>query len=232
MPERFLFVLPALLAAQAALVNWIGLAERPPSVPQLSSVPDRLGSWNKIQDTPIAEDIASTLRADGLLERTYLDRSEGWSADLFVAWFQSQRGGRSQPHSPQVCLPAAGWTPLITGPIAVTTADGTFSIERYVIANGDSRAVVLYWYQTPRRVLANEWVAKFWVVVDALRDHRTDTSLVRIVVYTGNRAVQETSAAALRFARSVYPALRENFPSITGVSPVPGGSLRALAFTR
>ena len=67
MPERFLFVLPALLAAQAALVNWIGLAERPPSVPQLSKVPDRLGSWNKIQDTPIAEDIASTLRADGLL---------------------------------------------------------------------------------------------------------------------------------------------------------------------
>jgi EpsI family protein len=215
MSERFLFVLPVFLAAQALLVNWIGLAERPPAAPELSSIPDRLGAWSKLQDTPIAQDVASILRADRLLERTYVDRSGAWTADLFVAWFQSQRGGASQPHSPLVCLPASGWTLLTTGTAALVTTGGKFPIERYVTVNGASRAVVLYWYQTPRRALASEWRAKFWVVADALRDHRTDTSLVRIVIYTGNRPVEETSAAALRFAGDVYPALRENFPPLS-----------------
>lgn len=224
MSERFLFALPAFLVAQALLVNWIGSAERPPIAPELSKVPDHLGAWNKVDETPIAEDIASILRADRLLERTYLDQSQAWTADLFVAWFQSQRGGASQPHSPQVCLPASGWTPQSTGTVALTTPQGSFSIERYVIANGGSRAVVLYWYQTPRHVMANEWAAKFWVVADSIRDHRTDTSLVRIVIYAGKRSIDDTSAAALRFARVVYPALRENFPSLAALSPHRGSS--------
>jgi len=231
MSERFLFVLPLFLVGQAFVVNWIGFAEHPPAAPELVRVPDHLGSWSKINETPIAEDIATLLRADRLLERAYWERSQGWSADLFVAWFQSQRGGASQPHSPQVCLPASGWTPQITGSIPLITSEGTFSIERYVIANRGARAVVLYWYQTPRHVLANEWAAKFWVVADAIRDHRTDTSLVRIVVYTGNRSVEETTSAALAFARSVYPALRENLPALAGLSTNGAGRSRVLAFT-
>jgi EpsI family protein len=230
MSERLLFVLPALLVAQALLVNRISLAERPPAAPQLSSVPDHLGGWKEIQDIPIAPDIASTLRADRLMERTYVGPSDGWTADLFVAWFQTQNGGASQPHSPQVCLPASGWTPETTGAIALNTPEGTFPIERYVIVNRGSRAVVLYWYQTPRRVLASEWKAKFWVVADALRDHRTDTSLVRVVIYAGNRSVDATTSAALRFARGVYPALRENFPSLAGELSNRGGRPRLFAF--
>jgi EpsI family protein len=232
MSERLLFLLPALLALQAGLVNWIGSAERPPAAPELSRLPDRLGGWNKIQENPIAEDIASILHADRLLDRTYVEPSQRWTADLFVAWFQSQKGGESQPHSPQVCLPASGWTPRITGPVALATPEGTFSIERYVIANGGSRAVVLYWYQTPRRVVANEWMAKFWIVADALRDHRTDTSLVRVVIYTGNRSMEETSSAALSFARDVYPALRENFPPLADRLSKRGDGSRVFALAQ
>jgi len=41
---------------------------------------------------------------------------------------------------------------------------------------------VLYWYQSPNRVVASEYKAKFWTVADAIRYNRTDTSLVRVVV--------------------------------------------------
>lgn len=215
MSERFLFLLPGLLAAQAALVSWVGMVERLPAVPQLSNLPSRLGDWNKIQETPVADDVATLLRADRLLERAYVDQVDGWPADLFVAWFQSQRGGASQPHSPQVCLPAAGWTPETAGPVTLRTPDGAFEVERYVIRNGaGARAVVLYWYQTPRHVLGSEWGAKFWVVADALRDRRTDTSLVRILIYVGNRSVDGASRAAVRFAGAVEPGLRGIFPPL------------------
>jgi hypothetical protein len=105
--------------------------------------------------------------------------------NLFVAWFQSQRGGRTQPHSPKVCLPGAGWTAEDSGEIQIQTPAESIPANRLVASNLGQRAVVLYWYQTPRRVLAGEWESKFWLIPDALRDHRTDTALVRVVVWTG-----------------------------------------------
>jgi len=67
---------------------------------------------------------------------------------VFVAWFQSQRGGESQPHSPQVCLPAAGWTPTVSDRIAMDTRSGAATVDRYIAKLGAERAFVLYWYQT------------------------------------------------------------------------------------
>jgi EpsI family protein len=142
---------------------------------------------------------------------------------LFVAWFQSQRAGSSQPHSPKVCLPASGWIPEISGEITLDTAGGAIRVNRYIVVNRGQRDVVLYWYQGPRRVTAGEWEAKLWLIADALRDKRTDTALVRVVVQSAQvgQAVspvgteagdQAAAAAATGFARSLYPVLREALP--------------------
>ena len=133
-------------------------------------------------------------------------------AGLFVAWFQSQRAGASQPHSPKVCLPAAGWTPVVTGEITLDIAAGAITVNRYIVVNHGQRDVVLYWYQGPRRVTAGEWQAKLWSMADALRDHRTDTALVRVVVQSGVGGDRAATNAAAGFARSLYPLLRANLP--------------------
>ena len=51
-----------------------------------------------------------------------------------------------------------------------------------MIQKGIDRQVVLYWYQGRGRVIANEYANKLWLMVDAARLHRTNGSLVRIVV--------------------------------------------------
>ena len=38
----------------------------------------------------------------------------------------------------------------------------------------------------PQRVIASEYAAKFWLVADAIRYHRSDTALVKIVVPVRN----------------------------------------------
>jgi len=215
--DRSLFLLPLLLAIQAATVNWAGWAERPPAPAHLAALPGMLWPWEKLQDNVIPENVARALNADRLFDRRYVDATGGWTADLFIAWFHSQREGASQPYSPQVCLPAPGWTPEATAPMALATRDGVWTIERCVVSNRGSRAVVLYWYQTPRRVLHTEWEASFWVVANEIRDRRTDTSLVRVVVYSGSHTLEETTAAALRFAQTAYPALRKQFPALGDV---------------
>ena len=54
--------------------------------------------------------------------------------------------------------------------------------NRYVVAHGDEKSVVLYWYQSHNRVIASELAAKFWLVADSIKYHRSDSSLVRVVV--------------------------------------------------
>ena len=52
--------------------------------------------------------------------------------------------------------------------------------NRYVIAKGDSRRVVLYWYWAHDRGVASEYWAKYYLVADSIKMNRSDGSLVRI----------------------------------------------------
>jgi len=212
MPDSVRLFAPALLLAQALFVYLTAGFERAPAPPDLSRFPATISDWSQLRDDPLDPDIANTLHADRVLNRLYVHRPAGSLASLFVGWFQTQQGGGRQPHSPKVCLPASGWVPEATGEVSIATSAGSIRVNRYLVANHEEHAVVLYWYQTPRRAIASEWASKFWLLVDALREHRTDIALVRIVVWTtagGDRAATETAAA---FARQIYPLLRQQLP--------------------
>jgi EpsI family protein len=211
MPEWAKTLVPVFLAGQGLLVYWTVGIERPPSPPALSQFPATFSGWTELREDPIDADVANTLRADRLLSRTYINRAGG-PVGLLVAWFQSQRAGASQPHSPKVCLPAAGWTPESTGELSVATAAGQITVNRYVVANRSERAVILYWYQTSRRAIAGEWASKLWLVAGALRDGRTDTALVRIVLESKPGGDDQATLAAADFTRAVYPVLRQQLP--------------------
>jgi EpsI family protein len=223
MPEWASTLVPLFLAAQGLLVYWLAGTEHPPAPPALSQFPVTFGGWSELREDPIDPDIVNTLRADRLLSRSYVQRTTGSAgvnrtdvpAGLLVAWFRSQCAGASQPHSPKVCLPAAGWTPESTGELTISTAAGPVTVNRYVVASRYERAVILYWYQTSRRATAGEWASKFWLVSDAIRDRRTDTALVRIVVESAVAAQgsdQRATRTAVDFTRSIYPLLREQLP--------------------
>lgn len=222
LPQWAKTLVPAFLVGQAVLVHISAGTERPPAPPALSLFPSQFSGWTEVREDPIDPDTANTLRADRLLSRTYQSRQAALPVSFLVAWFQSQRAGASQPHSPKVCLPASGWEPEATGEMSIGTAAGSITVNRYVVANRDERAVVLYWYQTSRGAIAGEWASKFWVVAGALRDRRTDTALVRLVVESGpadrarpgDRAQKDQLATvtAADFARGVYPLLCARLP--------------------
>ena len=171
-------IVPFFLAAQTGLTYWAASGEKPPAKPEFSKFPQMVGDWIKTGDDPVAPDTLQQLGADSTLSSIYARPKDAWLGSLFVAWFQSQRGGASQPHSPQVCLPAAGWVPTVSDRIAMNTAAGPVQVNRYIANLGAEKVVVLYWYQTRSRIMTSEWSAKFWVIVDRLKEHRTDTSLV------------------------------------------------------
>lgn len=199
------------LFAQILVVHVAASAEHPPSIPP-PGFPASLGRWQLFRGDPIEAEVAAELRADRLVSQTYIEASTHAFASLLVAWFQTQQGGARQPHSPKVCLPSGGWTPRIVDEITIDTTTGPITVNRYIVDQGLQSAVVLYWYQTPRRVVAGEWAAKFWLAADALRDKRTDTALVRVTTWPTTVGDKAATLAAIEFARSLYPALRDYLP--------------------
>jgi EpsI family protein len=211
-PEWRGALVPVFLAAQILFIYAAVGREHPPAPPLLSRFPVEFGQWELSREDPVGADVARELGADALLSQTYVETPTGSPASLFVAWFRTQRGGIRQPHSPKVCLPASGWTPEVTDEVTFDTAAGPITVNRYIVANRTGRAVVLYWYQTPRRAIAGEWAAKLWLVADALRDKRTDTALVRVIAWPAGGSDEAATAVAIRFTRTLYPVLREYLP--------------------
>jgi EpsI family protein len=201
-----------LLGAQAALLySSIRPEAVPPGVP-LANMPRTLGSWQMSQEGVVDEETREVLKADDLLNRFYVDPGKAAGANLFIAAFRSQRTGKA-PHSPKNCLPGSGWTPLSSDDYTLDAGAGPITVNRYVVAHGDSRSLVMYWYQSRDRVVASEYKAKFWVVVDAMRFNRTDTALVRVVVPIAGGDPEAATQTAASFVKSFYGTLRQYLPA-------------------
>jgi EpsI family protein len=176
--------------------------EQPVTRTSLTTFPLTIGSWTAAGDVPLDGEIVRVLGVDDYVSRTYINAA-GEHANLYVGYYASQRQGDTI-HSPQNCLPGAGWQPVESARTSLVVGGATLPVNRYVIEKGPERQVVLYWYQGRGRVVANEYANKLWLMVDAARLRRTNGSLVRIIA--------PRERAAIDFARAVYPRLPEYLP--------------------
>jgi EpsI family protein len=206
-------VLTVLLLAQAAGMLAVSRQEKVPLARPLSDFPIQLGVWSLVQEGFVDQETMDVLRADDVLTRFYADPS-GRGASLFVAYFKSQRTGQT-PHSPKNCLPGSGWTPSESDILSISIPGRArpIRVNRYVVAKGDDKSVVLYWYQTRDRVIASEYRAKFYLVADAIRYNRTDTALVRVVVPVSGNDSSASTKAATDFVQAFFTTLRQYLPS-------------------
>jgi EpsI family protein len=202
-----------LMLAGAALLLHLRahVDQNPPSEP-LAQFPRTLAGWTGI-DQEIDQETRDVLGAGDFLSRIYIQDKQKPVLSLFIGYFLSQRTGQTI-HSPKNCLPGAGWTFESSGAVDLTdTAGKPHRVGEYIIANGDARQFVLYWYQAHGRSVASEYAAKVYMVADALRMNRTDGALVRVI--TPIAPNEDTSAARERaegFTRQVAPLLPRFIP--------------------
>jgi EpsI family protein len=132
-------------------------------------------------DVEIDQETLNVLGAGVFLERVYRSGPKTAPVSLFIGYFPTQRTGQTI-HSPKHCLPGAGWVFESSDYIDLVDVDGKkHHVGEYIIANGETRQFVIYWYQAHGRSVANEYMAKIYMVVDAMRLNRTDGALVRVI---------------------------------------------------
>ena len=199
------------LLAQATAFYALSRPEYLPQSPPLAVFPTTIGPWTVAEEGVVDQETKDVLKADDLLNRMYA-RPSASPVNLFVAAFRSQRTGKA-PHSPKNCLPGSGWSQLVNDRIHIDVPGrAPIEVNHYVVARGDSRSVVLYWYESRDRVIASEYAAKVFVVADSIRYNRSDTALVRIVVPISGADQATADQTARQFTQAVFPVLREYLP--------------------
>lgn len=193
---KFWLLLGVLLFG-GVMINWFeqrgeASVERKP----LSEIPAQLGDWTKRgEEIRFDEQTESILGTSDYTMREYFLPESGRVANVYVGYYASQRTG-STYHSPQNCLPGAGWEMKSPDTVKITTPSGkTFEANHYIIENDKYREVLIYWYQGRGRTVASEYNDKIYTVLDSILRRRSDGAMVRVMTNVGKSEAESTKAA-------------------------------------
>ncbi len=202
-----------LIGLTAILLQLRGRNEVLPQRLPLKSFPEQFGGWTST-DLSIDRETLEVLGPGEFLLRQYAPQAAADSVvNLYIAYFPTQRAGDTI-HSPKNCLPGAGWLPVESTRVELSLPDHSpFPVNRYVIAKGDARLLVLYWYWAHDRGVASEFWAKYYLVADAIRTNRSDGALVRIMTtMLPGETSQAAQARLMPFSRKVVSILDDYIP--------------------
>jgi EpsI family protein len=161
----------------------------------------------------LSKDVLDVLGPGDFLTRQYQYGSSRPSVGLFIAYFPSQRSGDAI-HSPKNCLPGAGWVPVRSDRVTLNLPGQVpFKANRYLIAKGQERQLVLYWYWAHHRAVASEYWAKYYLVADSIRMHRSDGSLIRLTTaFLPRESVDAAQKRLLALADNISPVIDKYVP--------------------
>jgi EpsI family protein len=110
---------------------------------------------------------------------------------VYVGYHATQireEGGGSDEnsiHPPAHCLPGSGWDIVHQETVSLDLPglpQRPARVRRLVIAKGEARQLVYYWYQQVGRVIAEDWRKVVYMGIDRAWRGRTDGALVRFTV--------------------------------------------------
>jgi exosortase D (VPLPA-CTERM-specific) len=204
----------AMLVAAAVAVQLV--PERVEDIPARAGFvdfADRLGGWNGRKE-PLERVYRDALKLDDYLMANYSDGA-GHVANLYVAWYDTQRAGRST-HSPRTCLPGGGWAMEEFSQVdlpGIAFEGRPLRVNRAIIRLGDSRQLVYYFFKQRHRIVTNEYLVKWYLFWDSVTRNRTDGALVRLIMpVPPGDTLQAAEQRLTGFAALAIPRLAAHVP--------------------
>lgn len=199
-----------ILLAQTVFYYRGSAKESTPAIAPWGQFPSEVGKWKQSAEMVMEPEVMNALQPDDYIARAYQTADGRRAVTLFVGYFNSRRDGRA-PHSPQWCLPGAGWKSMSSKIIDLPLEpSGSFPANEYLIEKGLSKELVFYWYHQGGRAVANEVAAQIYSIPDLILHGRTDVALIRIMVPEAQRDMAEARAAGIDFAQKIYPLIRQH----------------------
>ena len=108
-------------------------------------------------------------------------------------------------------MPGSGWDIINNENVEILMEGlpgGKATVNRLVIARGEFRQLVYYWYHSRGRIISEDWQKILYVGWDRATRNRTDGALVRFTI----QILRGDEESAERSFRSLAPRLIESLP--------------------
>ena len=211
-----IIILTVLLLVAGAFGNYLRFSERKPDRPATFGVIPLEDNGYIGQERRFSDESYEILKADTSTLRFYMGPEDErfW---LFVAYFKSQKYG-SQIHSPKHCLPGGGWKIQHIEPYGLPLPDGaTKQVNRLVIAEGEQRQLMLYWFETRGGAIRNEFGLKFDLMRNSLLLRPTDAAIIRLTLpIAPGETVKAATGQAIKYFETFYPSIEASLPFAGG----------------
>ncbi len=203
--------------ALSAYVYWyMGSSEVIPPRSQFATFPDRLGDWRCFERDELTEEILGNLRVTDYLSCFFFDAEREAAVHLYIGYHERQTRDRESGkaaviHPPEHCLPGSGWDVIDAKIVPIDVGAGG-EAKRFVIAKGNQRSLVYFWYHSRGHVIARNHQKIIWMFLDRARHGRTDGSLVRFTVAIQNGDIESAEASFRDFSKTVTPLVSDFVP--------------------
>lgn len=200
-----------LLVAALLALQFRSAGEAIPLRKSLDTFPTMVGDWRVRDEASLDPEVINLLGVSDYVLQRYVN-PDGRALWLYIAYWATQRKG-AQIHSPQNCLPGAGWEPVEASRlvIALPAPARPITVNRYLVQKERARQVVLYWYHSQSKDMAGEVEAKISMVRNAIVNNRTDGALIRISTPVQG-TVTEATEELIRYVQILYPILGQYLP--------------------
>ncbi|MDJ0868587.1 MAG: EpsI family protein [Myxococcota bacterium] len=211
----------AFLALNFYVYHYFASEEVHPPRTAFSAFPLELGEWRCGESVEMEEKVEANLGVTDYLLCEYRREDPRARVSLYVGYHASQvrkeggGAGENSIHPPKHCLPGSGWN-IIAHELVPLEVPGLpepgAPVNRLVIAKGEKRQLVYYWYQSRGRVVAEDWKKIVLMSWDRARLNRTDGSLVRFTAPVRREDLERADGHVLDLASRVLPRLSEFVP--------------------
>lgn len=179
-----------LIAAAGVMIASVSLL---PLMPQRVAVapdrasfilfPENLGAWRQFgSERRFSPQIENILAADDYHAVQFSRSPEEPSLDFFAAWY-ADLAEEGVQHTPEICLPAAGWEIAKVERVDISDGldlDQPFRVNRVILQKGEGRMLVYYWFMHMGHAIPSNAAAKLSVLTRGLLAERLDGAIVRI----------------------------------------------------
>jgi len=178
--------------------------------------PLEVKSWSCRGFQEMSDDVLRKLGVTDYLLCDFFNPELNAVVNVYVGYHQSQTrdtGGRDNLiHPPEHCLPGAGWDIIKSDIVPLDLGFGG-EAKRVIIAKGNQRNLVYFWYQSRGRTIARNHEKVLYMFFDRAMTRRTDGSLVRftIPVLHGDEETAEETFRSV--AQSLTPLLPDYVPN-------------------
>jgi len=186
-----------------------------------AAFPLELGDWRCREREEIEPDVLANLGASDYLVCNFASDDQTQVVNVYIGYHETQvreeggGSGETSIHPPAHCLPGSGWDIIAQDKVILDFAglpERPAAVNRLVIARGDHRQLVYYWYQERGRVTADDWKKIIFQSWDRFRESRTDGALVRLTTPIFKGQEESADANVREIASLVLPLLPAYVP--------------------